>query len=118
MGNVVLTITTSACEEEFTLPLLISTIELIFPNIITADGDGVNDDFRLLPANTLVVPAFNDFSCKIFTRWGHQQGEFNDVMGSWNPAEYNTGTYFYTVEYVNAATGEFVTHEGTFYLKR
>jgi hypothetical protein len=118
MGNVVLTITTSACEEEFTLPLLISTIELIFPNIITADGDGVNDDFRLLPANTLVVPAFNDFSCKIFTRWGHQQGEFNDVMGSWNPADYNTGTYFYTVEYVNAATGEFVTHEGTFYLKR
>jgi hypothetical protein len=118
MGSVILTINTAACEEEFTLPLLISTVELIFPNIITADGDGVNDDFRLLPANTLVVSAFNDFSCKIFTRWGHQQGEFNDVMGSWNPTDLNTGTYFYTVEYVNAVTGEYVTHEGTFYLKR
>ena len=93
-------------------------LELIYPNIVTADGDGINDDFRLLNSNTAVVQAFENFSCKIFSRWGQEQGEFNDVLGFWDPSDFNTGTYFYIVEYSKIGSNEVFKYEGAFYLKR
>lgn len=99
-------------------PVVISTIELIYPNIVTADADGINDDFRLLDPNTTVVQAFENFSCKIFSRWGQELAEFNDLMGFWDPADFNTGTYFYIVEYSKIGSNEVFKHEGAFYLKR
>ena len=118
LGTVTLNISTDACSEDFVFPIVISTLELIYPNIVTADGDGINDDFRLLNSNTAVVQAFENFSCKIFSRWGQEQGEFNDVLGFWDPSDFNTGTYFYIVEYSKIGSNEVFKYEGTFYLKR
>ena len=118
LGTVTLNISTEACSEDFVFPVVISTIELIYPNIVTADGDGINDDFRLLNPNTTVVQAFENFSCKIFSRWGQEQGEFNDVLGFWDPSDFNTGTYFYIVEYDKVGGNETYKYEGSFYLKR
>ena len=118
IGTVTLNISTDACSEDFMFPVVISTLELIYPNIITADGDGINDDFRLLNSNTAVVQVFENFSCKIFSRWGQEQGEFNDVLGFWDPSDFNTGTYFYIVEYSKAGSNEMFKYEGSFYLKR
>jgi carbohydrate-selective porin OprB len=47
LGTVTLNISTAACSEDFVFPVVISTIELIYPNIVTADGDGINDDFQI-----------------------------------------------------------------------
>lgn len=118
LGTVTLNISTAACSEDFVFPVVISTIELIYPNIVTADGDGINDDFRLLNPNTTVVQAFENFSCKIFGRWGQELGEFNDLLGFWDPADFNTGTYFYIVEYDKVGGNETYKYEGSFYLKR
>ena len=118
LGTVTLNISTDACSEDFVFPIVISTLELIYPNIVTADGDGINDDFRLLNSNTAVVQAFENFSCKIFSRWGQDLGEFNDVLGFWDPSDFNTGTYFYIVEYDKVGGNETYKYEGSFYLKR
>jgi gliding motility-associated-like protein len=62
-------------------------------NIITPNGDGLNDflEFQFLefyPNNKL----------EIFNRWGTKIFEAQPYVNNWNAAEFSDGTYFYTLE--------------------
>ncbi len=68
--------------------------ECVVPNIITPNGDGINDAFIVycladFPANELLV----------FNRWGdevyRQSGYLNDWEGTFNGQTLPDGTYFY-----------------------
>ena len=76
---------------------------LRIPDIITPNGDGVNDAFMVegihrFPANELTV----------FNRWGREvystENYANDWEGTWNGQPLPDGTYFYLL--TNKATGE------------
>ena len=66
--------------------------DLIVPNVITPNNDGLNDTFFILNINQ-----FNSARLSIFNMWGIEIYS-NDNYGSANNYEFNNqpaGTYFY-----------------------
>jgi len=71
-----------------------NTSELIIPNIVTPNGDGINDyiDFGKYESSIFYIEVYNRWGLKVF-----------DCSGSpciWNPKE-SDGTYFYTAQYTD-----------------
>lgn len=64
--EVTLTVTDAlGCQDDYTLTVNINDPEIWLPNVITANGDGINDIF------TLPFDAFKDFTIIILNRWGN-----------------------------------------------
>lgn len=82
------------CNKKDTLTISLTTMDctVIVPNIITADGNGINDMFKInglenFPGSALIV----------FNRWGHKIYSSDDYKNDWKPNVNNSGTYFYTL---------------------
>ncbi|MBW6483163.1 MAG: choice-of-anchor L domain-containing protein [Vicingaceae bacterium] len=79
--------------EEITRTLEVIPCEIIIPNVITPNGDGMNDylvftNLQYYPKNKLVI----------FNRWGKKIFEKNGYQNDWDGGEYSDGTYFYILE--------------------
>jgi gliding motility-associated-like protein len=80
------------------------------PNVITANGDGVNDE--------LIIPCENidDYEIVIVNRWGNMVYESNDPFSYWNGmfnGEYvNEGSYFYKIQYQRECAFGLDTEQG------
>jgi gliding motility-associated-like protein len=94
--------------------------EVEAPNIITPDGDGINDFFELDYVNVVSIELF------VFNRWGSMlySGSSNDVLVSapkWDGTVGNTeaseGVYTYTYKATGVSGGEVQGH-GFFHLIR
>jgi hypothetical protein len=116
LDYVITTVTASIgnCEAQDTIHVFIDNTLLEWPNIVIADGDGINDVLSFLsqdPAlqpnwqSITTVPTVTDFKVEIFNRWGKKVGEVNDPTGSWDPKEFGPGVYFYVVSYSKRSTG-------------
>lgn len=72
----------------------ISTIDcnILVPNVITANGDGINDVFKIRGLEN-----FTGSSLYIYNRWGNKIYHSADYRNDWKP-ETNAGTYFYILE--------------------
>ena len=66
---------------------------LVLPNLITPNGDGLND--RLIP---IEANGITKLETKIFNRWGNIVGESNSVQIDWDSKDLPTGVYFYQVK--------------------
>ncbi|MBM3453322.1 MAG: PKD domain-containing protein, partial [Bacteroidetes bacterium] len=55
----------NGCQDQYTFTINISDPEIWLPNVITANGDGINDLF------TLPFDGFKDFTVVILNRWGN-----------------------------------------------
>jgi gliding motility-associated-like protein len=80
--------TDSICTNVIVVPAEITNI-----NVITSDGDGINDQlsFEYLsfyPENELFI----------FNRWGQLLYSKKNYDNSWNGSEYEEGTYFYVLK--------------------
>ena len=68
----------------------------IVPNIITPNGDGMNEELRI---NCLDSGLFQDCSLQIFNEWGDEvyfaKPYNNDWRGTWEGKDLPDGTYFY-----------------------
>lgn len=76
--------------------------ELIFPNVITPDGDGVNDNFVIVNADS-----YPGNVLKIYNRWGKLIYEATDYKNDWNGLGAPDGTYYYIFYYADK------THHGS-----
>ena len=94
--------------------------EIVAPNVITPDGDGINDYFELDYVNVVYIEMV------IFNRWGviMYSGNSNDVTVSqpkWDGKEGNVdaneGVYTYTYRATGVSGGEIQGH-GFFHLIR
>ena len=70
---------------------------LIIPNIITPNGDGINDLMQVIAKN------INQFDMVIFDRWGVQMFDLTAVTQGWDGRTLSgdqavNGTYFYHVQ--------------------
>ena len=65
---------------------------IIVPNIITANGDGMNDEFKVQ------ATALRSLNVQIFNRWGQLVGSISTPDGSWNGSRHNEGTYYYLLK--------------------
>ena len=85
----------NGCTNETTVSVIVNN-EFSLPNVITTNGDGIND-FFVLPA-----PIFTTFDIVILNRWGNVIHDDSDGTGVllWNGktdngGDVNDGVYFY-----------------------
>ncbi len=92
----VVAISNSQCQldsVEFTIS--ISESMVVVPNVFTPNGDGTNDEFRV------VYRSLKEFHCWVYNRWGHLVYEWSDPAKGWDgtiggrPAA--EGAYFYVI---------------------
>jgi gliding motility-associated-like protein len=86
-----------------TLILTVQLCELTIPNIITPNGDGQNDRFRI--PNLEYYPNSELF---IYNRWGRKVYESSNYQNDWDGTGHSDGVYFFLlrVNYGNAGNGE------------
>ena len=83
-----------------------------FANIFSPNGDGVNDEFKMITSNP------EEFiSMQIFDRWGALLFETDDVYSGWNGnfngSKVNAGVYVYKVVVICPQTNEQMSIMGT-----
>jgi gliding motility-associated-like protein len=71
--------------------------ETLIPNIITPNGDGLNDTFAPRALGALIV------NLKIYNRWGQVIYQQDDYKDTWNGGNLSAGTYYYLL---TSATGK------------
>ncbi len=79
---------------------------LVFPNIVTPNGDTKNDfiDFSKYK--------FEELHFTVFDRWGRIRQTIEDPYFKFEPSNFDDGTYFYVIEYRSNCTGKHNTHKG------
>lgn len=95
----------------FTWKKIADFIDVFIPNIITPDGDGVNECFEIEVPNE-----FEDcVQYEVYNRWGlkvYDSKEFKSEfcgLNAYNNTELSEGTYFYTVSIKSFRINGFVT---------
>ncbi len=84
---------TNGCTDTATVTItVIGVSAMVVPNIITDNGDGANDAFRVEAEN------IDEFECTIYNRWGSMVYQYTDVNGSWDGENHVDGTYFYVIK--------------------
>jgi gliding motility-associated-like protein len=83
-------ITGLGCNDTTCKTFTIKDVELELPNIITPNGDGLNDILHIkaleyYPENTLMV----------FNRWGNKVYEKKNYANDWKAPDLSDGTYYY-----------------------
>lgn len=89
------------CHDTITHKITIINDNLLFPNVITANNDGINDVFTI--RNLVIGQAFPDNELTIVDRWGREVFFRQDIRNEedfWNPVTTDSpsGTYFYHFE--------------------
>jgi gliding motility-associated-like protein len=74
-----------------TATVTISIEGLLFGNVITPNGDGKNDFWVIVGANT-----YDKVEVEIYNRYGNQVYMSKAYKNDWNGANLNEGTYYYT----------------------
>lgn len=79
---------------------------IIIPNVITPNGDGLNDIFPIDPTGNDFFPSrirnIYDFVGVVYNRWGEKVYEWTQPLGGWDGRstsgqDLKPGTYFYTI---------------------
>jgi gliding motility-associated-like protein len=61
----------------------------IVPNIFTPNGDGNNDEFKIL------LQGVQTIHLEIYNRWGRKVYETNDINATWDGGKQKDGVYFW-----------------------
>ncbi len=73
----------------------VSTSQLVVPNVFTPNGDGKNDEFRVMYRSIV------EFHCWVYNRWGHLVYEWTDPAKGWdgtiNGRPAAESAYFYVI---------------------
>lgn len=85
---------TDACGNANAVKFDLSTIDcrITVPNVVTVNGDNVNDYFRIRGLEN-----FYGSSLLVYNRWGNQVYKSADYRNDWKPGM-TAGTYFYVLE--------------------
>lgn len=77
---------------------------LFVPNVFTPNGDGINDSF--FPIGDKI----ENYSFKIFNRWGGLMFSTNDLNEKWDGTYQNkplsSGSYVWKIDLINSSSGE------------
>jgi gliding motility-associated-like protein len=85
----------------------------IVPNVFTPNGDNWNDKLVFVGVDNT-----QDFSIKIFDRWGRKKFESTDATNYWDGENASEGTYFYELKYTDVCSTEEKLVTGTVTLLR
>ena len=84
-------VVTDQCLYSDTLAIDINSIDcdIIMPNVVTPNGDGINDFFRINGLENFPGSSLNSYN-----RWGNKIYSSDDYKNDWSP-KVSDGTYFY-----------------------
>ncbi len=85
----------------------------IVPNVFTPNGDNWNDKLVFVGVDNT-----QEFSIKIFNRWGRLMFESDDATSHWDGIDASEGTYFYELKYTDICSTEQKLVTGTVTLLR
>lgn len=88
---VIVTSTDGCIDTAYTTVQIIAEPE--FYNIITPDGNGLNDVFEILNAESIPNQLM------VYNRWGKKIYEADNYQNDWDGGDYADGTYFYIFIY-------------------
>lgn len=93
-------VVTDKCNLTDTVTFNIKTYDchVYVPNVVTANGDGVNDVFKI---NAL--ENFPDNKLVVFNRWGKQVHSVSNYKNDWKP-DNSAGTYYYVLTLADGRT--------------
>ena len=103
----VLTATLGACTGQFGVTIeVFETATVIVPNVFSPNGDGVNDEFKL------ITTGIKDMTFDIYNRWGLKVHSLSTPSDSWSGkvntgGEASDGNYFYVMKAVGFDGTEF-----------
>lgn len=81
---------------DFETIIVLPPCNITIPNVITANGDNINDYFKI--TNIEYHP---NTSVTIFDRWGRKVYENSNYNNTWKADDLNDGTYFYVIDVVD-----------------
>ncbi len=67
--------------------------DLTIPNVITPDGNGLNDYFKIIN-----LDKYNNSKIVIFNRWGKKVYENNNYQSNWDGGKETDGVYYYVLK--------------------
>lgn len=108
----------SGCEHEMENPLVVTVMEALIevPNTFTPNGDGVNDEFRV------VYRSLKRFHITIHNRWGRKVYESDNPAEGWDGTVGGQlgapGVYFYYIEAAGFHDNEEFRRHGMIHLIR
>jgi hypothetical protein len=82
--------------------------EMIFPNVLSPNGDGKNDvwePYLRSSPNFEVENLFSEWDLRIFNRWGTLVFETASANKPFSPLELSDGAYYYTLTYTTNCGG-------------
>ena len=86
--------TDKGCIDSTSLIVRIIVDKIEVPNVITPNGDGVNDVFTIKN-----IEAVESSTVLIFDRWGKKIFESHNYKNDWDGGNAADGTYFYVIKY-------------------
>ncbi len=91
--NVLLTVVTdNGCEDTYTTEITVHPDFAVFiPNAFTPNGDGLNDVFEVKGVGV------KTYQLQIYSRWGEQLYESDNLENKWDAANVPAGTYVYVI---------------------
>ena len=87
--------------------LTIEPCPLTVPNVITPNGDGINDYFQITN-----LEFYSGSKLVIFNRWGNKVYESSDYKNDWNGEAHHDGVYYYIL-IANDNTPDGLEYHGT-----
>lgn len=90
---------TWGCKDSISTKIRVVEDSLVFPNIITPNGDGVNDYFDITNLNPESYP---NNTLIIYNRWGkkiYAKDNYHPAVDKWDGNGLPDGTYYYILQY-------------------
>ena len=84
------------CKDTTDMDVTIYKLEI--PNVITPNGDGVNDVFKITAIDEGVL---NNVSLVVYNRWGKKVYESSNYQNDWDASNLSDGTYYYVLSFVS-----------------
>lgn len=82
------------CIDSISRQVMIIIDQIEIPNVITPNGDGLNDYFYIKNIDKL-----RSSRLLIYNRWGQRIFEMDSYDNSWDARDHPDGVYFWTLEY-------------------
>ena len=99
--NVYLTVLNKqGCDTIYSKSVEVLPVNLFIPNVITPNGDGINDYFAISEkgSNKPINSYYESSELIIFNRWGRKVLDSKDYQNDWNGGNLPDGTYFYVLK--------------------
>jgi outer membrane protein len=92
--------------------LTVDDCAIMIPNVITPNGDGINDYFQITN-----IDYYPNSEIKIYNRWGKRVYESQNYQGDWDGEGLDEGTYYYIFR-LNYGNGQISEYHGTITILR